>query len=129
MKFLLITLSIMFLQYADATENKNLKYLNNGNYLDVKIVKIGKYKVSISCHTNTSCAALKVANGKPFKIQKTDAPFVGNMGANYCWDVGAKNRILLDSKNNQYDFCVFDDGSMIDAWNLYSKHYPPKRIK
>jgi putative hemolysin len=119
----------MFLQHAIAAETIDLKYLSNGKYLDVKIVKIGKSKVSIDCQANTACTALKVANGKAFKIQLTSAPFVGNPGANYCWDIGAKNRILKDEKNNQYDFCVFEDGSMIDAWNLYSKHYPPARIK
>lgn len=120
---LIVSASISF---AEVT-NK-FKYFVNGKYTDVETISISSVRVNLLCK-NTACKALKVANGKPFKIQKTEAPFVGNIGANYCWDVGAKNRILLDSKNNQYDFCVFDDGSMIDAWNLYTKHYPPKFVK
>ena len=104
-----------------------LQYFVNGKYIGIKIERIENLK--INCSTKAKCKALAVAKGKPFKAEESTGPSYHNAGASYCWDVGAKNRILKDAKNNEYDFCVFDDGSMIDAWNLYSKHYPPKRIK
>lgn len=109
-------------------DSSNLKYFRNGTYVDVKIIRVGKSKVSANCK-NSMCQALKVANGNSLKSKISGAPFTGNPGANYCWDVGAKSKILEDQKNNQYDFCEFPDGSMIDAWNLYSKHYPTQRVK
>lgn len=118
----------MFLVPPSLAKSLNLKYNIDGKSTVVNIVEIKKNKVSANCLKNSSCLAMKISNGKPAKIQVTKSPFVGNPGANYCWDVGAKNRILVDEKNNQYDFCVFEDGSMIDAWNLYSKHYPPRLI-
>ncbi|WP_374076676.1 DUF333 domain-containing protein [Bdellovibrio bacteriovorus] len=106
-----------------------LKYFVNNAYTQVQTQKIGNFRINDLCVKKQNCKAMLVAKGKPFKVQETKAPFVGNPGANYCWDVGAKNRVLKDEKNNQYDFCVFEDGSMIDAWDLYRAHYPSPIIK
>lgn len=115
--------------FATSSQNVSFRYYVNDKYVDVAIVKVGDLRVNEICKKTSSCQALKTAKGKPFKTQESKAPTYGNPAANYCWDVGAKNRILKDSKNHEYDFCVFPDGSMIDAWNLHSKHYPPKPIK
>lgn len=48
---------------------------------------------------------------------------IGNPAARYCHDHNANNRIVLDAKKNEYDYCVFSDGSMIDSWSLYYKHF------
>lgn len=123
--FLLLFLTSMHSLAVAST----FRYFTNGNYTNVEIVNIANLKVNEFCRSKAKCKAVIVANGKPFKAERSSGPVYHNAGASYCWDVGAKNRILKDAKNNEYDFCVFDDGSMIDAWNLYSKHYPTKRIK
>ncbi|WII73879.1 DUF333 domain-containing protein [Bdellovibrio sp. 22V] len=112
-----------------ANSEMTLRYYVNNAYTQVKTQKVDQVRVNDVCVTKKNCKALTAVKSKPFKIQPTKAPFVGNPGANYCWDAGAKNRVLKDQSNNQYDFCVFDDGSMVDAWDLYKAHYPPNVIK
>lgn len=121
-----LLLLVISLSSFAANSDLKLKYFTNNSYILVTTKKIGAFQVNDLCQKNSSCKALQIAKGKPFKIQPTKAPFLGNPAANYCWDAGAKNRILKDEKNNQYDYCVFDDGSMIDAWNLYSAHHGNK---
>ncbi|WP_413612888.1 DUF333 domain-containing protein [Bdellovibrio sp. HCB-110] len=124
-------ISLIFLSSLAFTAGTDLKlkYFVNNAYTQVQTQKIGNFRINDLCVKKQNCKAMLVAKGKPFKVQETKAPFVGNPGANYCWDVGAKNRVLKDEKNNQYDFCVFEDGSMIDAWDLYRAHYPSPVIK
>lgn len=107
----------------------SFRYYVDSKYTNVNIVQIGDLKVNEICKRKKNCKAVTVATGQPIKARGSTGPTYFHAGASYCWDVGAKNRILKDAQNNEYDFCVFDDGSMIDAWNLYGKHYPIKRIK
>lgn len=106
-----------------------LRYFQNESYKQVVTEKVGQFRVDEKCAKSSSCKSLQIAKGGPYKIHKTKASFIGNPAANYCWDVGAKNRVLKDEKNNQYDYCVFEDGSIIDAWTLYSSHFPREKIK
>ncbi|NUN05089.1 MAG: DUF333 domain-containing protein [Bdellovibrio sp.] len=126
---IILVISILVVSSYGHSAGAEFKYYVNGQYKSIVIVKIDGLNFNSSCLKETSCKALRISRGVAFKIHETNSSLAGNPGANYCWDVGAKNRILKDSKNNEYDFCVFDDGSMIDAWNLYAKHYPPKRIE
>lgn len=121
----------LFLLFRSSNEvtKENFGKFNFKTPTQVQTQKIGNFRINDLCVKKQNCKAMLVAKGKPFKVQETKAPFVGNPGANYCWDVGAKNRVLKDEKNNQYDFCVFEDGSMIDAWDLYRAHYPSPVIK
>lgn len=124
---ILLKASTLLLSLAFASSDLELRYFVNNAYTKVETKKVDNFRVNDVCVKNKKCKAMEVAKGKPFKIKPTKTPFVGNPGANYCWDAGAKNRVLKDSKNNQYDFCVYEDGSMVDAWDLYSAHYPDKR--
>jgi len=107
-----------------------LKYFNNEKYEQIKMTEIQKAQFSASCLKNgkPSCEAWKVFSGKPKVETKSKVPLAGDPAAKYCWDVGSKNRILKSSDNKQYDYCVFADGSMVDAWDLYYKHFPPKQF-
>lgn len=129
MALLNIIAFVIFGSAHAAESDLKLKYFVNNAYTSVQTQKVGTFRVNDVCSKNPKCKALTVGRGKPVQIQKTKAAFVGNSGANYCWDVGAKNRILKDEKNNQYDYCVFEDGSMIDAWDLFSAHYPAPTVK
>lgn len=93
----------------------NYRYFNKGTYESVTIVKVDNLKVNEMYRLKNKCQALTIAKGKPHKAESSSGPVYHNAGASYCWDVGAKNRILKDAKNNEYDFCVFEDGFMIDA--------------
>ena len=90
------------------------------------MTEIQKAQFSTSCLKSgkPSCEAWKVFSGKAKTETESKIPLAGDPAAKYCWDVGAKNRILKSADNKQYDYCVFNDGSMIDAWDLYYRHFP-----
>lgn len=70
---------------------------------------------------NKKCQALLSLKKKPVK-SKIKNPVSGNPSSTHCWDMGGKPRILKDKKNNEIDYCLFKDGSMIDGWDLYYSH-------
>ena len=125
MKLLFLMTLWMSPSYASTL---SLRYFVNNKYTNVNIVQVGDLKVNELCRNLSNCKAIAIAKGKPIQAKESTGSTFFNASSSYCWDVGAKARILKDAKNNEYDFCVFSDGSMIDAWNLYSKHYPVKSI-
>ncbi|WP_413581998.1 DUF333 domain-containing protein [Bdellovibrio sp. HCB288] len=113
---------------AGAHADQTLKYYNNDKYEQIKFKTYEKANINEACFKGgkPSCKAWTVFTGKAKTPTKNPTPLAGNPAALYCWDVGAKNRILKAQNNDQYDACVFDDGSMIDSWDLYYKHFPRK---
>ena len=73
----------------------------------------------------TCKAALAVRFPKPYPQSNTSGSI--NPGGRYCVSHGAKNLIATDSKNAEFDFCYFEDGSIADSWGLYDKHFPIKK--
>lgn len=131
MKLVFTFISLLLpLSALGAEKILTLKYYVDKDYVSVPTRRIGKVRVNDMCYRKVStCKALKVSKTSPKSARQKKNTLAGNPGANYCWDLGAKNRILKDDQNNQYDFCVFEDGSMVDAWNLYEAHYPAAIIK
>ncbi|MBO9666713.1 MAG: DUF333 domain-containing protein [Bdellovibrio sp.] len=122
-----IVIIAFLLSFAAQAGEFSLRYYNNDKYELVKITEVQKTRVTSNCIKNgkPSCKAWSIFLGKPFKVSAQKVPLLGNPAAHYCWDVGAKNRILKADNNEQTDYCVFDDNSMIDSWDLYYKHFPP----
>ncbi|MFN7453865.1 MAG: DUF333 domain-containing protein [Pseudobdellovibrionaceae bacterium] len=77
--------------------------------------------------TIPQCQALTKAMAKPpsdFKPGSLPHPATA-----YCKAMGGKEVIMTDSENRQYDFCRFDDESMVDAWSMYFHHFPPQTVR
>lgn len=74
------------------------------------------------------CQAYEFAQIKP-KNLSVKYPGFNNFSAIHCDAVGGKNLLALDDKNNHYNFCRFDDGSMANSWSMYYKHFPAKQTK
>ncbi len=117
---------ILVFSVSSAHADQTLKYFNNDKYSDVKIKTYEKANLTESCFKGgkPNCKAWTTFNAKAKTPTKNPTPLAGNPAALYCWDVGAKNRILKAQNGDQYDFCVFDDNSMVDSWDLYYKHFP-----
>ncbi|MEK2643743.1 DUF333 domain-containing protein [Bdellovibrio sp. BCCA] len=92
-------------------------------YETVSVIDLQEFKISKNCIKSgkPSCQAWDATSKK----SKTDltGPALGNPAARYCLEMGANNRILMDEKKREFDYCIFADGSMIDAWSLYNKHH------
>ncbi len=73
-------------------------------------------------YTNFHQSALALKALKSKKPNLDSKKLIGNPASRNCTLLGGKSIILRDSKNRQYDFCRFQDESMIDSWSLYEKH-------
>lgn len=111
---------------AQAAETQVMRLYNGKTkkYDDLKVVKIKNVWVTESCAKKTNCEALMALTKKAPQAVSTNG-LAGNPGSAYCMQKGGVARILKDTKNSEYDYCLFKDGSMVDSWNMYSAHYPP----
>ena len=75
-----------------------------------------------------SCMAYEFSQIKPKKLEMK-APGVNNMSAIHCEEVGGRNLLALDNRHNQYNFCRFDDGSMVNSWSMHYKHFPNTTVR
>lgn len=114
----MIYLLLSFFAFA---KEQDLKMFNKGKYESVQIKKIENVRVA-NCK-NKNCQALKALKKKPTPTPKKNV-VSSNPSSAHCWDAGGKPRILKDKKNNEIDYCLFKDGSMVDGWDLYYAHHP-----
>ncbi|WP_347358785.1 DUF333 domain-containing protein [Bdellovibrio sp.] len=85
--------------------------------------------LSANCQKNgkMNCDAWKAAQKKMAREETPDVGVIGNPAARYCLTQNALNRILKDEQGREYDYCVFPDGSAIDSWSLFNKHFTEKK--
>jgi len=99
-------------------------------YKIFKTKKFEKLEISESCFKNDKphCEAYEFSKIKP-KDLSVKVPGLNNTSAIHCEAVGGRNLLALDNKNNQYNFCRFSDGSMVNSWSMNYKHFPQNIIK
>lgn len=105
-----------------------LKISQGEKYVDVRVREYEGLHLSEICFSkkNPKCDAYTATLTKSSpSITKTG--LLGHPASRYCNDKNGLARILIAEDKKQYDFCLFKDGSMIDSWDLYYKHFP-KRI-
>lgn len=70
-----------------------------------------------------TCQAFKAASAaKPVESKE----FNGNPASQLCSDLKGKNLIGFNHKKQEFNFCQFEDKSMVNSWNLYYKFFPKK---
>lgn len=124
----ILGLSVMAgVAFASADSAMTLKVYNDKkkSYEVVSTVEFADVRISKSCKKSgkMNCQAWSAVESRRPLTGPAGVGVVGNPAARYCLDHKASNRILLDEKKREYDYCVFADGSMVDAWSLYNKHY------
>lgn len=100
------------------------------SYKVFKTKKYEKLELTEGCFKGTKpkCEAYEFSQIKP-KDLSIKAPGMNNKSAIHCEAVGGRNLLALDNKNNQYNFCRFADGSMVNSWSMNYKHFPQNLIK
>lgn len=120
---MLVLLILNTLVPSDASA-ETLTMVLPGKIVTVTTQIVGGVQISDSCvkkkEKQPSCQAYR-ALLKRVSSKKPDVPLAGHPAAFYCGSAGGLNRIVKDSKNNEFDFCEFKDGSMINSWHLYNK--------
>lgn len=114
---------------AAASQKYQMFLTATKKYTTVTVINYQGLPVSESClkKGKISCYAWSAAQGNKVLPQAPGVGVAGNPAARYCQAHNALSRILLDANKREYDFCVFEDGSVIDAWSLYYKHYGEKK--
>lgn len=93
----------------------------------IKIIKIEKYE---GLHVNEQCLldkkkCIKLFDGnKIYKLQTANNPkeFAGNQASDFCRSIKGSPVILEDKKNNEYDYCKFQNKYFVDAWDLFKMY-------
>lgn len=117
MKHLLIAALLTSSSQAFA---KQIEYFfSNSPETKISFFKKDGFLVSQECERN--CAAINATKAKPTNALEFAG---GNPAAVNCSNHNATSVVLRDQKGNQNSFCKFDDGSMIDAWDLYYQFNP-----
>ncbi len=101
------------------------------SYKIFKTKKFEKLELTESCFKKSAkpkCMAYEFSQIRPKKLEMK-APGMNNMSAIHCDEVGGRNLLALDNKNNQYNFCRFDDGSMVNSWSMHYKFFPTKSVQ
>lgn len=121
-------ISLVFLCHATAIGGElDFKLFDAAkkSYRTVTMIERDGVTISKGCLKSgkMKCQAWAAVSKKIARAATPGVGVVGNPAARYCFDHNANNRILLDSKKREYDYCVFGDGSMIDSWSLFYKHF------
>lgn len=106
-------------EYAIFIKNKYIKF---------KTKKYEGLELDMSCFTKSIkpvCKAYEFSQIRPKNLKiKNEA--MNNFAALTCESVFGSNLLALDFQRNDYNFCRFDDGSMVNSWSLFYKHFPKK---
>lgn len=113
--YLLISVSA-----ALASSPTAFKMYEGDKYIEVNIQQQGKLRLTKDCFKGKTpkCDAL-AASGKKVLAREPQGTSYGHPAVRYCHDKGGYARILIAADNKQYDYCRFNDGSMVDSWDLY----------
>ena len=124
--------SVKTSDFATPPQFKNDEYalFLDDSYKIFKTKKFDRLELSEGCFKKAkpACLALEFSQIKPRKLE-LKAPGMNNMSAIHCEEVGGRNLLALDNKNNHYNFCRFNDGSMVNSWSMHYKHFPNKSVK
>jgi hypothetical protein len=119
-------------QFPDPPKFKDDEYaiFIGDSYQVFKTKKYESLELNDGCFKGTKpkCQAYEFAQIKP-KDLSVKVPGLNNKSAIHCEAVGGRNLLALDNKNNQYNFCRFADGSMVNSWSMNYKHFPQNVIK
>jgi putative hemolysin len=121
--FLAIAFSLQLQAVAAGPEKMALKFFDakEKKYKEMSLQK--KEGAMMSANCLKTCDALSALKKKAADPSREGINVVGNPAGTYCRAYNAKNIIFSDSKKREYDYCVFLDGSAIDAWDLYNRHH------
>lgn len=76
-----------------------------------------------------TCKAINVYNGAPNFPKKLKMGLLSSEAQAYCKHLKGIPLTLLNSKNEGFAFCSFEDMSIINSWDLFNKHLKLKNNK
>lgn len=134
-KFLSILAIVAFLHstsFGEEVASYKMYSEQQKSYQDVKSVTKFGSRLAEQCFTDKKkpkCLALVAFDSKvpPNQAYASKINLAGNPAARFCYSFDSVNRIFKDKNGADYDFCLFKDGSFVDAWDLYKKHHKKEK--
>lgn len=116
----MINLLFLFITTTLAASSTTFKMYDGDRYVEVNIQQQGKLRLTSDCFKGKApkCDAFTASTKKVVAREPQNSTH-GHPAVRYCHDKGGFARILISADNKQYDYCRFNDGSMVDSWDLY----------
>ncbi len=98
-------------EFALDTGEKIIKY---------NIVKVNNISVDDKCAKDIQkCMAYKAVKKKAKIPAKSEtATLIGHPASKKCLNKGGAPLVLTDKLNNEYDFCIFKDKTLVNSWDI-----------
>ncbi|MDR3607161.1 MAG: DUF333 domain-containing protein [Oligoflexia bacterium] len=112
--------SVMGSAFADESATTptvlTLKHANEAR----RFYRVNGLLMNETCRSDLSRCKAYLTSKTPLIQSKDPHPrWLGNPAATNCKADGGTSLIFSDSGGNELGICSFDDGSMIDDWDLY----------
>lgn len=121
MKLLLLMIISLPSFSADNNSPKELYYQLEKNKTEtISIVLINDMKVNNECLKNKKMC-LDILS-VPVKSKLIEEKLSGNPASIFCFNKKGESIILRDNKFNEYDYCKFPGGMMVDSWDFFGKY-------
>ena len=100
-------------------------YFYNEDYQIFTTKKINNIAYSHHCFKTQKpdCEAIRLSTLNNITIKLTN-PEMQNYASAYCSEIYGKNMIAFDHEKKEYNFCRFQDGSLVASWALYKAKNP-----
>lgn len=98
-------------------------------YVIFKTQKFENLELDTKCFKSKKpqCEAYAMAKIKPKDIQSLGG--ATNLAAINCENMNGRNMIAVDMQHNEFNFCRYKDGSMVNSWSMYKYHNPVPVIR
>ncbi len=127
----LFLLLLLLPQLSSASvEFEKFSYWRSGKQIQVPIAEVDNVKVNDICaNKQNKCIALKKLHQKS-SLKKMRQAIPGNAAGSYC-DFLSGTQLFMQRNGDglKSQFCVFSDLTMVDAKDLYLRHYGEGRKK
>lgn len=100
-------------------------YFYEENYHIFTTRKIDNIAYSHHCFKTKKpdCEAIRLSTLNNITIKLTN-PEMQNYASAYCLEIYGKNMVVFDHEKKEYNFCRFQDGSLVASWALYKAKNP-----
>ncbi len=129
--FLILSLFILGTRSFAGIHIPNVKkgsfaFFDGQKYKIFEVFETEELKLSSDCKVKPpkkmSCQAYQAVTGKIKETQSSEEAV--SPASVLCTQLGGKNFIAFNEKKEQYNFCRFEDQSLINSWSLFYKRNP-----
>jgi hypothetical protein len=99
------------------------RYLDKNKPLAIQILEKEKLHINENCFKHfKECESFLKKNANPHATADKNHNLIGHPAGEFCTNSNGKPEIFFDAKNNQYDFCNFNEQYIVDSWDFYNRY-------